>query len=102
MARKPPARGQRSLFPTGSGDSPELPDNLIIDPEGGHHAVQDNHLRNVATTTADARPAPQEPQTPADAGTLRQGVEEQPRSVEGNARANEAEKQPEPNRERGP
>ena len=49
MARKPTDRRQRSLFSSGSGDLPEPPDDLTIQPQGGHHAVQDDHSRNVAT-----------------------------------------------------
>ena len=54
-----------------------------LNPNGDHHAVQDDHSRTPATTTADARPAPQGPEAAADTGTLRQGAEDQPRSLEG-------------------
>src|SRR5271157_2612289 len=101
MARKPKDWRQRSLFPSTPDHLPEPHDNSIIHPEGDHHALQVDHTRPAATTAADARSASQEPQTPADTGTVRQGAEDQPRSLEGNALATEAGQRPDANRERG-
>src|SRR5271157_1468685 len=100
MARKPKDWRQRSLFSSGPGYLPEPHDNSIIHPQGDEHALQVDHTRPAAPTAADARSASQEPQTPADTGTLRQGAEEQPRSLEGNAPATEAGQRQEPDRQR--
>src|ERR1700675_1052088 len=101
MARKPPDWRQRSLFPPDPATTPEPQDNATSKPEGDQHAVQDNSSRTPATTTGDARPAPQGPEASPGAGVLRQGVEDQPRSLEGNSLPGKAGQRPEPDRERG-
>src|SRR5580765_2949091 len=101
MARKPPDWHQPSLFPTDPDKSPE-PENLLHSKEeGDHHAVQDNRSRTPATTTADTRPATEGAEAAADSGNVREGVEDQPRRLEGNAAPGEAGQRPEPDRVRG-
>src|SRR6185437_5358646 len=101
MARKPPSWRQRLLFPPEPGDTPERHDNVTPDPKGSQHAVQDDDTRTPASATGDARATPQDAEPAADAGTLRQGTEDPPRSLEGSALSNEAGQRPEPDRERG-
>ena len=50
--------------------------------------------RTAPATAGDARPAPQEAEAAADAGTLRQRAEDQPRSLEGTAVPGEAGQRP--------
>src|SRR5438067_988642 len=106
MARKPPDWRQPSLFPPdpamglssakaeeagqAPANTPELQDNATSQPDGDHHAVQEHDPSTPATTAADARAAPEEPEAAFDNGTLRQGAEDQPRSLEGAPFATEA------------
>ena len=55
-------------------------------------------LELLQQTAADARPAAEGPQAPDGNGTLRQGAEEEPRSLEGTALPDEAGERPEPDR----
>src|SRR5437879_4076940 len=102
MARKPPDWRQRSLFPLDPDHAPEPQDHATPKPDGDHHAVQDHSARTFEGTDAAARTAPQGAQAPADDGTLRQGAEDQPRSLEGAPLPDAAGERPEPDRERGP
>src|SRR5438128_1644235 len=100
MARKPPDWQQPSLFPTDPDKSPEPENQSHPNPEGEQHAVQDNRSRTPATTTTDTRPAPEGPEAVTDSGDVREGAEDQSRSLEGNARSGEAGQRPEPDRVR--
>src|SRR6266852_3671574 len=102
MARKPPDWRQPSLFSSDPAKPPEPHDHTTPQPDGDDHAVQDDHLRTVATTATDPRTTPQGPEAADDPGDLRQGAEGRPRSLEGTAPANAAGQRPEPDRERGP
>ncbi len=55
-----------------------------IKPEGDHHAVQDDHPRTPATTTADARTATEGRKLLPTMELYAQRTEDQPRSLEGN------------------
>jgi hypothetical protein len=101
MARKPPSWRQRLLFPSDPSDSPEPQGQVVSHPEGSEHAVQDDHSGTSSTTTGDAQPTPEEPEAAADRGTLRQGAEDQPRSLEGSPLTDETGQRPDPDRERG-
>src|SRR5258708_305089 len=96
MKRKPPDRRQPTLFPPDPDDTPEPHDNATHEPDGGHHAVQDDHSRTAAEPAADARATPPGAEAALDDGTLRQGAESQPRSLEGNAVPDAAGQQPDP------
>src|ERR1019366_9450812 len=99
MARKPPSWRQPSLlFLPDPNNKPEPQDNATPKSKGDQNAVQDDHSRPPATTATDTRPTPQGAQAPADHGTLRRGAEDQTRSLEGDAPANEARQRPEPDR----
>src|ERR1035441_10691716 len=100
MARKPPDRRQLPLFPPNPADSLEPQDKLSYKQEGDHNAVQDDHPRTPATTTGDARPAPQEPEAAPDTGNLRARAEDQPRNLDRNSLPGEIGQRPEPDRER--
>src|SRR5438132_1001255 len=126
MARKPPDWRQPSLFPLDAGSSPgqapatglssakaedagQAPDNppepqdpSTLSTEGEHYAIQDLSPRTFEGTDAAARAATHGAQAPADDGALRQGVEDQPRSLETAALADAAGQRPEPDRERSP
>src|SRR6266851_9640447 len=110
MARKPPDWHQPSLFPPdpatsarqAPADPPEPNDNATQQSNGDHHALQDDHPRTSATTAGDARAAAQGSQAADNPGVLCEGAEDQPRSLEGNARPTEAGQRPERDRERGP
>src|SRR5439155_21530114 len=79
MARKPPDWRQPSLFPPDPADPTEPQDNATHkSEEGDQHALQDDHSRASATTTADARAAPAATQPAVVSGTLRQGTPDQP------------------------
>src|SRR6185437_3041185 len=77
-------------------DTSRLPNPVTTINEGDHHAVQDNRSRTPATTTGDTRAAPDEQEATSGSGTVREGVEDQPRSLEGNSRQGEAGQRPEP------
>src|ERR1019366_1114599 len=94
MVRKPPERRQLSLFPPNPADSLEPQDKLSYKQEGDHNAVQDDHPRTPATTTGDARPAPQEPEAAPDTGTLRARAEDQPRNLDRNSLPGETGQRP--------
>src|SRR5438132_1520470 len=104
MARKPPDWHQPSLFApdpaTNAGqappNTPEPEDKSYSKPEGDQHAVQDHSPRTPATTDGASRTATPDAQAPADTGDLRSRAEDQPRSLEGNARSGEAGQRPEP------
>src|SRR5579871_2068831 len=96
MARKPPDWRQPSLFPPDPGNIPQPEGDATQELNGGPHAVQDDHSRTPATTAADARAAAEGPQAPAGNGTLRQGAETEPRSLEGDALPAPAGQRPAP------
>src|SRR4029077_6007824 len=110
MARKPPDWHQHSLFPpdpaTSAGqapaDTPEPKDNTTKESEGDQHALQDHSPRTPATTATDARAAAEGTQATDNDGVLREGAEDQSRSLEGTSRTVEAGQRPEPDRERSP
>src|SRR5438105_981458 len=101
MARKPPDWRQPSLFPPDPDNTPEPEDKIPSKPEGDQHAVQDNRPRTPATTTGDAQPAPKGPEATGNPGDIREGTEDQPRSLEGDSLAGEAGQRPDPDSERG-
>src|SRR5438445_11000836 len=101
MARKPPDWHQPSLFPADPDQSPEPENQLHSNQQGDSHAVQDHRSRTPATEAADARPAPEGTQAANDYGDVRARTEDQPRSVERDARPAEAGQRPEPDRVRG-
>src|SRR5262245_26959770 len=100
MARKPPDWHQSSLFPTDPDTNTEPPNQSPPETEGDHHAIQDHRSRTPATTAGDARPAPEGAKGANDNGTIRTRAEDQPPSVEGNARQEEAGQQPGADHER--
>src|SRR6266851_9246961 len=102
MARKPPDWRQPSLFPIDPGYQSERQDNTTLKPNGDEHAIQNNSPRTAEGTDGTARAATQAAQAPADDGTLRQGAEAQPRSLEGTPLPDEAGQRPEPSGERSP
>ena len=83
MARKPPDWQQPSLFPPDSVITPEPQDNATYESEGDQNAVQDNRSLTPASMAGDSRGAAKSPQATADAGPLRSGAEEGPRSLDG-------------------
>src|SRR5579884_3451794 len=101
MARKPPSWHQRLLFPPDPNNTLESQDNLTPNPEGSQHDVQDDGTRTLATTAGDAGTTQQHAEPAADAGTLRPGTEDQPRSLEGTPQPGTTEKQSESDRQRG-
>src|SRR5579871_2324162 len=102
MARKPPDWRQPLLFPPDPDHQPEPQDNATLKPSGDQHAVQNDRPQTSEGTEAAARTAVQGAQAPFDDGALRQGAEEQPRSLEGSARPDAAGQRPEPSGERSP
>src|SRR5713101_7790881 len=98
MARKPPDWHEPSLFPPDPGNTPEPEDQSPPNPEGDQHAVQDNRPGIPATTTGDTRTAPEEQDAAPSAGVLRQGAEDDPRSLEGNPVPGETGQRPQPDR----
>src|SRR5438552_19207721 len=100
MARKPPDWQQPSLFPPDPADPTEPQDNATRKSQGDQHALQDHHSRASATTTADARAASAATEAAVGSGTLRQGAEEQPPSLEATPDADQATQRQESDRQR--
>lgn len=97
MARKWRPNPQRLLeFPPDTVPLHEPPAESIVHPEGSGNAIQDDHPRIAGATTGDIRPASEPAEPPAGPGTIRSGVEGQPRSVEGTSLPVEGRKRPEP------
>src|SRR5579859_2017174 len=100
MPRKPPSGDQPTLFPLDLGDS-HGPANVVISPvKGDDNAVQDDSSRTAATTDGVARAAAADTQAPAGHRDLRQRIEGQPRTLEGNVRPDETRQPPESDRQR--
>src|SRR5438132_1008326 len=102
MAKKPPDWRQPSLFPLDPDDAPEPQDYATHQPNGDRYAVQNDSPRTLEGTDGVARTAPQGAQAPDDDGTLRQGAEGQPRSLEAAPLPDAAEERPDPDRQPGP
>src|ERR1700719_2483247 len=100
MPRKPPDWRQPSLFTSDPAKPTEPHDNATPKPDGDHHALQDDNLRTPATTHGDVRTASQGTESAADTGTLRPGIEDQPRSLERTPSGADAGQRPEPDRHR--
>src|SRR5947209_8106521 len=98
MARKP---DPPSLFPDDPDNNTEPLNQSPPESEGAPHAVPDHRSRTPATTAGDARPAKKPAEAANDNGAIRARAEDQPRSVEGNARSGESGQRPEPDRVRG-
>src|SRR5436309_1013225 len=100
MARKPSSQQTLLPFP----DPDELPPPEANDPphlEGDHDdAVQDHRARTVTGAAEVARAAPLRAEAAAGAGTLFQGLEDLPRSLEGAAGPGEAGQRPAADRQR--
>src|ERR1700722_13088351 len=100
MRKKRPTWDQSTLFPITPDDSRESPHSVTATLDGDTDAVQDNSPGTsegeagvVQTTASDA-------QAPSDAGDLRDGTEGQPRDLEGDIGAGEAEQRTQPDRQR--
>src|SRR4051794_5600914 len=96
MARKPPSSQQPMLpFPDPDDDLPAPPADDPPHLEGDHNdAVQDHRPRPVTGTAGVARATPPRAQAASGAGTLFQGIEDLPRSLEGAAGPGEAGQRP--------
>src|SRR5437879_11438095 len=110
MARKPPDWRQPSLFPADPATSvgqvpdntPEPQDNATPQPNGDLYAVQNDSPRTAQGTDGASRTTPQGAQAPVGDGALRQGAENQPRSLETAPLPDATGQRPEPNHERSP
>src|SRR5262249_29955317 len=91
MARKRFASKTPSLFSDDDTDeAPQPQDDSRAETEGDLNAVQDHRPETLGTATGTPRPTPPEPPPPSGARSLFDGLEEEPRDVEGDARAEEA------------
>src|SRR6266851_74619 len=101
MARKPQPSHQPLLPFADPGDTAVLEDNHPPQPDGDHHALQDDLPATARTASGPSRAAQEEPASAGGAGPLCDGAEDQSRSLEGATLPGDPGEQREPDSERG-
>src|ERR1700722_7796066 len=97
MARKPSSYHQPLLeFSPDTGETPVPQVHVQPDTKGNDHAVQNDNFGAPTGTPTDLRPTPPESDAARDAGTIRNGVENQSPRLAGSPLAGEAGQRPEP------
>src|SRR5262245_17232687 len=96
MPKKPPTWDQPTLFPDDPDDATRPTNSITTTDEGDQHALQDYRSRTPATATGDARATSEATEAASGNGTVREGFEDQSRSLEGNAQPGATGQRPQP------